>query len=62
MVEGAAVYAAFLAHMSQSLMDRADALIWAVEAGTRASMGVRTGAQNVQAMVEETAKQAMWFT
>ena len=46
------------AYMSQNLTDRADALIWAVEAGTRASMGMRTGAQNVQAMVEETAKQA----
>lgn len=46
------------AHMSQNLMDRADALIWAVEAGTRASMGMRSGAQNVQALVEETAKQA----
>ncbi|MDL2267345.1 MAG: PAS domain S-box protein [Desulfovibrio sp.] len=46
------------AYMSQNLMDRADALIWAVEAGTRANMGMRPGAQNVQAMVEETAKQA----
>lgn len=46
------------AYMSQNLTDRADALIWAVEAGTRANMGMRTGAQNVQAMVEETAKQA----
>jgi len=46
------------AYMSQNLMDRADALIWAVEAGTRVNMGMRTGTQNVQAMVEETAKQA----
>lgn len=46
------------AHMSQNLMDRAGALIWAVEAGTRANMGMRTGAQSVQAMVEETVKQA----
>ena len=48
------------AYMSQNLMNRADALIWAVEAGTRASMGMgmRNGAQNVQAIVEETARQA----
>lgn len=46
------------AYMSQNLMNRADALIWAVEAGTRASMGMgmRNGAQNVQAIVEETAQ------
>ena len=46
------------AQMSQNLMDRADALIWAVEAGTRANMGMRSGVRNVQAIVEETAKQA----
>jgi two-component system sensor histidine kinase HydH len=46
------------AHMSRNLMDRADALIWAVEAGTRASMGMRSGLRNVQAIIEETAKQA----
>ncbi|MDR1945959.1 MAG: PAS domain S-box protein [Desulfovibrio sp.] len=46
------------AHMSQNLMDRGDALIWAVEAGTRAGMGMRSEARNVQAIVEETAKQA----
>lgn len=45
-------------YMSKNLMERADALMWAVEAGTRANMGMRTGVQNVQAMVEETAKQA----
>ena len=39
------------AYMSQNLMDRAYALMWAVEAGTRANMGMRPGAQNVQAMV-----------
>jgi two-component system sensor histidine kinase HydH len=46
------------AAMSQNLMDRADALIWAVEAGTRAGMGMRSGVRNVQAIVEETAEQA----
>jgi two-component system sensor histidine kinase HydH len=45
------------AAMSQNLTDRADALIRAVEAGTRAGMGMRGGMLNVQAMVEETAKQ-----
>ncbi len=44
-------------HMAQNLMDRAEALIWAVEAGTRASLGTRSGVQNLQALLEETAKQ-----
>lgn len=44
-------------HMSQNLMDRASALIWAVEAGTRTWMGFQGGSRQLQAMVEETAKQ-----
>lgn len=44
-------------HMSQNLMDRAGALIWAVEAGTRTWMGFQGGSRQLQAMVEETAKQ-----
>ncbi|WP_043645704.1 ATP-binding protein [Fundidesulfovibrio putealis] len=44
-------------HMSQNLVDRADALIWAVEAGTRTWMGFQGGSRQLQALVEETAKQ-----
>lgn len=44
-------------HMTQNLRDRADALIWAVEAGTRTWMGFRGGSRQLQALVEETAKQ-----
>lgn len=43
-------------HMSQNLTDRAGSLIWAMEAGTRAWMNMR-GGQNMQALLEETAKQ-----
>ena len=43
-------------HMSQNLSDRAGSLIWALEAGTRAWMGMR-GSQNLQALLEETGKQ-----
>lgn len=43
-------------HMSQSLMARAESLIWALEAGTRAWMGMG-GGQNLQALLQETAKQ-----
>lgn len=43
-------------HMSQNLSDRAGSLIWALEAGARAWMGMR-GSQNLQALLEETAKQ-----
>lgn len=42
---------------SENLMDRANALIWALEAGTRTWMGFQ-GEQNLlQLLVEETAKQ-----
>lgn len=44
-------------HMSQNLMDRADALIWALEAGTRTWMGFHGGSRQLQVLVEETAKQ-----
>lgn len=44
-------------HMSQNLMDRAEALIWALEAGTRTWMGMSGGSQHIQALLEETAKQ-----
>ena len=44
-------------HMSQNLMDRAEALIWALEAGTRTWMGMSGGSQHLQALLEETAKQ-----
>lgn len=43
-------------HMSQSLMARAESLIWALEAGTRAWMGMG-GGQNLQTLLQETAKQ-----
>lgn len=46
------------AYMSKNLMDRADALIWAMEAGTRAGMSMRKNSgQHAQALIEETAKQ-----
>ncbi|MBI5520631.1 MAG: PAS domain-containing protein [Desulfovibrio sp.] len=44
-------------HMSQSLMARAESLIWAMEAGTRAWMGMGGGG-NLQALLQETAKQS----
>lgn len=44
-------------HMSKNLMDRAESLMWSVEAGTRANMGVRPGRQSVQALLDEAAKQ-----
>ena len=43
--------------MSQNLMDRAEALIWALEAGTRTWMGMNGGSQHLQTLIEETAKQ-----
>lgn len=43
-------------HMSQSLMARAESLIWAMEAGTRAWMGMG-GGRNLQTLLQETAKQ-----
>lgn len=44
-------------HMSQNLMDRAEALVWALEAGTRIWMGKGSGGGHLQALLEETAKQ-----
>ncbi|HWR05139.1 MAG TPA: ATP-binding protein [Humidesulfovibrio sp.] len=43
-------------HMSQSLMARAESLIWALEAGSRAWMGMGGGG-NLQTLLQETAKQ-----
>lgn len=45
-------------YMTQNMTDRAEALIWALEAGTRTWMGMHTGnTRLLQALVEETAKQ-----
>ncbi|MGJ3522443.1 ATP-binding protein [Nitratidesulfovibrio sp. D1] len=44
-------------HISQNLMDRAEALVWALEAGTRIWMGKGSGGGHLQALLEETAKQ-----
>lgn len=45
-------------YMTQNMTDRAEALIWALEAGTRTWMGMHGGnARLLQALVEETAKQ-----
>ncbi|MDR2603919.1 MAG: hypothetical protein LBC55_01000 [Desulfovibrio sp.] len=44
--------------MTRNMTDRAEALIWALEAGTRTGMGMRSGESRLlQALVEETAKQ-----
>lgn len=43
--------------MTRNLLDRARALILAVEAGTRAGMGLHMGMPYLQTLVEETAKQ-----
>lgn len=43
--------------MSQNLMDRAEALIWALEAGTRTWVDIRGGSDHLQSLLEETAKQ-----
>jgi two-component system sensor histidine kinase HydH len=45
------------AHMMANLLDHADALFWALEAGTRIGMGMHGGPGYFQSMVEETAKQ-----
>ncbi|WP_022660092.1 ATP-binding protein [Desulfovibrio desulfuricans] len=45
------------AYMSQNLMDRANSLIWALEAGTRTGMGMNSNSRAVQSLLEETAKQ-----
>lgn len=45
-------------YMTQNMTDRAEALIWALEAGTRTWMGMHAGnTRLLQALVEETAKQ-----
>ncbi len=44
--------------MTQNMMDRAEALIWALEAGTRTWMGMHgSDPRSLQTLVEETAKQ-----
>ena len=45
------------AHMMANLLDHADAIFWALEAGTRIGMGMHGGPGYFQSMVEETAKQ-----
>ncbi len=45
------------AHMVQNLTDRAESLIWALEAGARTGMGMNSNSMLVQALLEETAKQ-----
>lgn len=44
-------------HMSQTLLGRAGALIWALEAGTRTWLGYRSDQDVLQLLVEETARQ-----
>jgi len=44
-------------HMLRSYLDHADALFWALEAGTRIGMGMHGGPGYFQSLVEETAKQ-----
>ncbi len=44
-------------HMSQTLLGRAGALIWALEAGTRTWLGYRSDQNVLQLLVEETARQ-----
>lgn len=45
-------------YMTQNMMDRAEALIWALEAGTRTWMGMHSSnSRLLQPLVEETAKQ-----
>jgi two-component system sensor histidine kinase HydH len=45
------------AHMIANYLDHADALFWALEAGTRIGMGMHGGPGYFQPLVEETAKQ-----
>ncbi len=45
------------AHMIANYLDHADALFWALEAGTRIGMGMHGGPGYFQSLVEETAKQ-----
>ena len=45
-------------YMTRNMLERAGALIWALEAGARAWMGMHMGDSNsLQSLVEETAKQ-----
>ncbi len=44
--------------MSQAFLNRANALAWALEAGSRTWMGMRGDAELLQQLVEETAKQS----
>jgi two-component system sensor histidine kinase HydH len=44
-------------HVLANYLDRADALIWALEAGTRAWMAFETERTILQPLIEETAKQ-----
>jgi two-component system sensor histidine kinase HydH len=45
------------AHMILNYLDHADALFWALEAGTRIGMGMHGGPGYFQSLVEETSKQ-----
>jgi two-component system sensor histidine kinase HydH len=45
------------AHMIRSYLEHAEALTWALEAGTRIGMGRHGGSGYFQSLVEETAKQ-----
>jgi len=45
------------AHMIANYLDHADALFWALEAGTRIGMGMHGGPGYFQSLVEETSKQ-----
>jgi hypothetical protein len=44
-------------HMVRSYLEHAEALFWALEAGTRIGMGMHGSAGYFQSLVEETAKQ-----
>lgn len=44
-------------HTIQNLLGRADALIWALEAGTRTGMGIEGQKMQLQPLIEETARQ-----
>ena len=44
-------------HITQNFLDRADALIWALEAGTRTGIGLGEDAKLLQPFVIETAQQ-----
>jgi two-component system sensor histidine kinase HydH len=45
------------AHLIQNYLEHAEALTWALEAGTRIGMGMHGGSGYFQSLVEETAKQ-----